>query len=120
LIHVANIGSKKTFEACAYHAYDEQCSLLVSSSGVVVAQQEQDTDLYLVWVNTISYRGLWIEGSLSAAGFKAANAIRARHNLDLVGAVIPTQASSTVQVSRSAGYQHFGQYQFWITELNWF
>jgi GNAT superfamily N-acetyltransferase len=120
LIHVDNVGSKKTFEACGYHAHDEQCSLFVTSSEVAVEPKKPDTHLHLVGVNTMNYCGLWIEGKASAAGFKAANTIRAQYNLDLVGAVIPMRESSTAQAARSARYQHVGPYQYWITELGGF
>ena len=65
----------------------------------------------------MKYYGLWVEGKLSEAGFKVANAVRVQHNLDLAGVVIPGREAAAVRAAYSAGYQHIGQYQYWATDI---
>ena len=117
LIHVDNRGSMKAFAGCGYHVQGEQCGLFISSSDNPLLQQETEANSYLVSVRTMKYYGLWVEGKLSEAGFKVANAVRVQHNLDLAGVVIPGREAAAVRAACSTGYQYIGQYQYWTTDI---
>lgn len=116
LIHVDNVGSMRAFGGCGYQPTDDgHCSLLVATANVAATQSCVVTGSHLVHVRTINYRGLWIEGTFSAANLGAAIWCLVQERLDLVGAVIPVKNEPAIRAALAAGCQHVGDYQYWTT-----
>lgn len=115
LIQVDNLASQRAFAHCGYFAEDPVCGLYVSGADDFVSEEmpPRPDILTVIPVLTLTYRGLWLEGELSAAGFVFARWSRARLNLDVVGAVIPLSETASIRAAESAGFGLVDHYQWW-------
>ncbi len=111
LIAVDNVGSEKAFARCGYQTQDETCALYGSDG--TADNLPHPNDLYLLPVTTFNYRGVWLEGKLSAEGFRKAQAVRARYQWDTAGAVIPLSQTQAVTAAQEAGYTFVAEYRWW-------
>jgi ribosomal protein S18 acetylase RimI-like enzyme len=111
LVAIGNIGSEKTFVRSGFQVEDTTCGLYVSDGAA--AETPTTNGLHLLPVNTINYRGVWLEGVLSAQGFRKALAVRARYGWDVAGAVIPLAQSTMLEAAQAAGYASIGEYRWW-------
>ena len=116
LIQLDNVGSQNTFARCGYQVNEAVCRLFVCTDGGA-SGPPPPLDAHFIPVVTLNYRGLWIEGKLSAAGFEAARAARARFGLDLVGAAIPLAEAEALRAAQRARFRAVGDYQWWRRAL---
>ncbi len=116
LVEVSNIASQRTFAGCGYRPADEVCSLYIAA-GLVVGDSAEAESLYTVAVRTLNYRGLWLEGAWSRAGFQVARHLCALQGLAIAGAIIPHSETQAAQWAQEADYQPVGDYQFWTRSL---
>jgi ribosomal protein S18 acetylase RimI-like enzyme len=84
LVGLENIASERTFGRCVYTTDGEVHKLYISSAAISRCRLPP-TDAQLVPVTTLSYHGLWLEGTLSLAALAAGQAIRTHDGLDVVG-----------------------------------
>lgn len=115
LIRVGNIGSEKAFASCGYTRNETLCDLYVSTSfqppyGLIT---QSETETYLVRVNTMGYRGVWLEGEVSTSSFALANSISQEQELDSAGAVIPQAQRVSIRAAQHADYAKIGEYYWW-------
>ncbi len=113
LIRVDNIASQRAFAAAGFAPAPTLCRLLVSATGSDRGQ-ELPPGGHLVPVVTLTYRGVWIEGTLSAEAFAAASAIRARRGWDVAGCVIPLAQGEALRAAGEAGYTVVGDFAWWL------
>ena len=118
LIQVSNLGSMRAFALCGYRAQTEICGLFVMSTGSKTLPRVLPDNLFLISVDTINYRGIWIEGELTVAGLQVANALRIQRNLDLAGVVISLRDKKSLGAAQSAGYRLVGHYRYWSMALD--
>jgi GNAT superfamily N-acetyltransferase len=114
LVHVENIGSQRTFAGCGFVRQDAVCRLCVAQPSDTTVEAENAHDLHLVQVQTFSYRGLWLEGTLNAATLKAGMVECARQGLDLAGAVIPLGQQDALSAAEQLGFEQIGDYEWWL------
>jgi hypothetical protein len=69
--------------------------------------------LHLVQVQTFSYRGLWLEGVLTAATLHNGITECSRRKLDIAGAVIPLHQQEAFGAAEQLGFKAVGEYQWW-------
>lgn len=112
LVAVDNHNMHKTMLACDYTTDDVRCSLHISAAGNA-ANVQLPTDAYIVPVNTLTYRGLWLECHISPDVIALAHFARKRHQLDLIGAVVSNTAASTLKTLHDAGFARVGDFQWW-------
>lgn len=112
LIRVDNIPSRRTFARCGYAAEDSLCCLRVCAQGTE-SPVTPPAGLSLLPVNTFGYRGLWLEGRLTEAGFLAARAALTDGPGDIAGAVIPAARMAADQWAGATGFDLVGTYQWW-------
>jgi ribosomal protein S18 acetylase RimI-like enzyme len=113
LVHVENVASQRAFARCGYQVDEQVCALYVSSDQIG-SSLDLPSGLHFILVNTLNYRGVWLEGQLSPAGFTAAQWFRAQRGLDISGAVVPLSQVKAVQAAQEAGYHCVGDYQWWL------
>jgi len=115
LIRVGNLAAERTFASCGYAVNDEKNALYV-------AMGEQNSikipeNVFLIPVSTFGYRGIWLEGELSAQGFSAARAVVARHGWDVAGAVVPQHNKTAIIAAQEAGYEFVADFCWWTSRF---
>ena len=106
----------KVFTSCGYQPESQVCGLYVSSndSDVNIAIP---SNLHLGAVDTINYRGVWLEGELSGDAFAAAISSKTRLGLDIAGATVLLTRKDVIRKALSANYLLIDHYRFWIRHL---
>jgi hypothetical protein len=95
-------------------------ALYVSSTKITASVDEEvaiSSGLHLIPVDTLNYRGVWLEGELSAAGFVCAARLSQKQTRQLAGAVIALAHSESIEAAVQAGYTLAGTYQWWVLKL---
>jgi L-amino acid N-acyltransferase YncA len=116
LIQVDNVASQRTFARWGYIASDSFYGLYICTNPLDEIMTPP-ADLHLVPVNTISYRGVWLEGQLSKIGFLAARAYCAEHKRSVAGALIPITNRQATYTAANSGYEALSNYQWWTLDL---
>jgi ribosomal protein S18 acetylase RimI-like enzyme len=116
LVHIQNVASQRTFARCGYDPDNTLLNLYISAESAD-GVPERSPSGSLIPVQTFNYRGLWIEGHLSEEAFLAAQAARARGNLDLVGALIPADQVESNAAAHASGFRRVGPYQWWRKDI---
>ncbi|MCA9966605.1 MAG: GNAT family N-acetyltransferase [Anaerolineales bacterium] len=114
LIHVDNVPSQRSF---ARHGFQPSSSpvILHICSHPTPNTLPLPTTAHLVPVNTLTYRGLWLEGELSPAAFRSAQTECLRQQRDLIGALIPADDQPNQQAAQACRFVAVGVYQVWIS-----
>jgi len=112
LVAVGNIGSEKAFARASFTVENALYALYVSDAAANTALPKP-IHIYLLPVNTINYRGVWLEGVLDVPAFRAAQAVRTHYGWDTAGAVIPTKETNLISAAEEAGYTLIGNYRWW-------
>lgn len=115
-IQINNIASQQVFIHCRFHADKTILGLYVSRSNAMF-EPSMPVATHALRVKTFNYRGLWLEGELTRDSFLAGQIIRARQELDIVGAVIPLENEQCSQAALDAGYSQVEQYHSWWLDL---
>lgn len=116
LIHIENIASQKTFARYGYTVDETICNLRVCTEATPSPVAPPD-GLHLLVVNTFGYRGLWLEGDLSEAGFIAAKSTLCAGQHDVAGAIIPAAQTEINAIAEEQGFEPVGTYQWWKLNL---
>lgn len=119
LVHVDNQASQATFAKCGYQPDEQICCLYISSSaeGNFSECQKSQQSGYLLSVNTMNYRGLWLENEFAPEHFAQAESIRDCYCWDVAGAVIHVSDSFGIKSAVRMGWQPVGFYQWWFHPL---
>lgn len=115
LIHVNNQPSQRSFSRHGFHPSGSPVILHICSHPTPNTLPLPNT-AHLVPVNTLTYRGLWLEGELSSVAFQAAQAECLHQQRDLVGALIPAADSASQQMAEKCGFVAVGTYQVWVDD----
>lgn len=116
LVAVSNISSQKAFARVGYMVEERPLNLWVSvvnRDQLSVVSNQLPAASFLIPVITLNYRGIWLEGELSATALLAAQAICSRRGWDIAGALIPVADTRLNEVAHKANYAFVNQYQFW-------
>jgi GNAT superfamily N-acetyltransferase len=113
LIRVGNIASERSFIRCGYTPENFVSGLYVWSSDDNAPIAAAPHHSHLICVDTLSYKGVWVEGEFSPAGFEAAQSECRTQNGQIAGAIIPLHQTDAVQAAQNAGYKWVENYRFW-------
>ena len=72
---------------------------------------------HLVRVDTLTYRGIWLEGELNTAAVSSARQIAMDETRSRIGAVIPAEDTATAALLRDCGLAVVGDYHWWTLNL---
>ncbi len=115
-VRIDNIASQKTFARCGYRLDDTVCELHVSPESADTQANPPD-GAHLIPVNTFNYCGIWLEGEISPEAIAAAQGMKTRRDMDVVGAVVPVEQRDAVGIVRDAGFNLIGQYQWLLLDF---
>ncbi len=113
LVEVENIASQHTFARCGYTLEDEHHALMVGSEILIDVLVLPPENTLLTPVQTITYRGIWVEGNYEKNIFLAGQILCTQHAWGLVGAVIPTSDIAALIIAQELGFNLVGHYQWW-------
>lgn len=114
LVATHNIASQKAFAHAGYALQPDIMGLFISTGDYpdYVPLLPEKTDL--VPVNTLTYRGFWIEGDITQAQtLHAAQVTKTRYGWYSTGAVVPLAKTLTCQLLHNNDFMFLGQYQWW-------
>lgn len=113
LIALDNAPSQGAFARTQFIQQPDPLTLMIATEGSDT-HTPAPPDAHLIPVQTLSYRGVWLEGTRTPAAFAAAQAIRARFGWDTAGSVIPHSSPDLLSAAQSSGYTPVGDYQWWV------
>ena len=114
LIRVDNVPSQRSFARHGFRLSGSPVILHICSHPTPNTLP-LPTTAHLVPVNTLTYRGLWLEGELSPAAFRSAQTECLRQQRDLIGALIPADDQPNQQAAQACRFVAVGVYQVWIS-----
>jgi GNAT superfamily N-acetyltransferase len=108
------VTNKPMYAAMARTGYQQQKSMyklwISSDSG---NETQLPENAYLIPVNTFTYRGIWLEGEITTQTIDAANLIREKNKLDVIGAVMLTHDKATLEIIHRANFNFIGNFHWW-------
>lgn len=117
LTHIRNAGVHHTFGACGFTTDQQVYGLYIGAGTLEVSTARLPDGLYLFPVQTLNYCGLWLEGSITAAGLRYAGLVRDLYGWELAGAVIPEANTDATSAALRVGYEQVGLYYWWAKPL---
>jgi hypothetical protein len=112
VVHVENAGAQTAFRRAGFAPDSEAMGLWVGGAdGRATVQLAALDGAYLHPVWTLTYMGLWIEGSKSPQGIAAACQVCACYGWDTAGVLLPQTAQAP------SGFMHVGDYHEWTRAL---
>lgn len=120
LVSFGNTPAEKSFTHCGFQSDDYTSELYVSRGDGDASSVTKRISAHLITVETFSYRGIWVEEATMLNDFKFASKVISRLSLygwHIAGAVIPTTKPKAMGAAQEAGYEHIGQYRYWLRSL---
>jgi hypothetical protein len=112
LIQTGNIASQITFKRCGFKRHPDALGLYVAPCGPDLPAAPAVSG-HLLSVNTINYRGLWLEEAFSEASLTAARAACSQAGADLVGVLVSRPNLIDNKKTDGLGFSLVGEYQWW-------
>lgn len=110
LIAVNNAASARCFEVNGFQAAST-CNLWVSTPEVIEqARLPRPDGAHLIAVETLTYRGIWVENRYDAPALEAAQRAALAERRDTVGAVIPEGTAHDAALLR---FTQIDTYRWW-------
>lgn len=109
-----NVGAQKTFSHAGFKTDGKSYRLCIASPPEIedsLIDMSSEDGAYLIPVTTLTYRGVWIEGTPTPRGLVAARVICMRHGWDTAGVLLADETTPD-------GYEEVGVYQFWTKSLS--
>jgi GNAT superfamily N-acetyltransferase len=113
LVAVANKPMHAAMTKTGYQQQTPMYKLWISSGSGSEAQLPENA--HLIPVNTFTYRGIWLEGEISTQIIHVANAIREKHQWDVIGTVVASDDRTTLDTIQCANFNFIGNFHWWHT-----
>ena len=113
LVKIDNASMQSLLMRCGYQPMRTRACLFVRSNHRAACVASDSHAGHLICVNTLGYRGIWIEGRLSAEAVGAAMGRARGLAAHTVGAVIDERDSSAQCLLTDCGFSSLGAYQWW-------
>jgi hypothetical protein len=113
LVQVANMACQGALRRCGFQTDGQIFQLMVSSPqmGSVVPVP---AGAHLVEVDTLTYRGVWLEGAIDGQGLRAAQDQCAQRRRDVAGVLIADAAYELLAIAHDLGYAPVNRFQWWV------
>lgn len=116
LVAIHNIASQKAFAHAGYILLPQTCGVFVSLGNYPDYVPLLPENTHLIPVNTLTYRGFWIEGDISQQALQAAQAAKTGYGWYSTGAVVPLAHTHACQLLQANGFMMLGEFQWWLYE----
>ena len=112
LIAMRNTASERCFEVNGFQTASI-CNLWVGQPAAHIASLIPD-GAHLIPVETLTYRGVWVEDRYDTPAFEAAQQLALKEGRDTVGAVIPEGAAHD---AAELQFTHIDRYHWWVLSV---
>lgn len=116
LIQVSNIASQKTFQRCGFFP-EQRLNRLYVANAFSGSDEKAVPASFILRVNTMNYRGVWLESQFAKKDLMAARAFLSEEGIQIAGAVIPIDWKESCNAAEALGFQLIGIYQYWQDQL---
>ena len=82
-----------------------------------VARPKRYHEAHLIPVETLSYGGIWMEGSPSQEAIDDAQLMASQGDMSRIGAVIPSESLAVAELLQANSFQLLGEYHWWTINL---
>ena len=117
LVRQDNYAMQRILQRAGLTQADSLYRLYVESVTATAARAGCSHAAHLVRVDTLTYRGIWLEGDLSAEAIASARQIAMDETRSRIGAVIPAKDTTTAALLRDCGLAVVGDYHWWTLNL---
>lgn len=122
LVGSGNIVMRGICLACGFRRDKTGYALYVLALPTSAAMAETipdplPSDAHLVPVETLTYSGVWLEGSLTNAAFIAARERAARESREILGTVVPLSDDGARDRLAANGFEFVGAFDWWTISL---
>lgn len=112
VVAYGNLGAETVFERFGFTP--SALHTLWIAEGQPDPKETPPNEAYLLPIQTLTYRGLWIEGVLSRQALQSARALTPQ----IAGVMISEADSALVESAHALDYRLIGRYRFWYKNLN--
>ena len=116
LIATDNYASQKAFHKNQFEP-DETVLSLYMHSQPTNQYATPNKQAHLITVDTINYRGIWVEGEFARQDLRAACYQRSLAKLDVVGCLVAQNDEAKIDLLQEQDFEPTGSWQFWIRPL---
>jgi hypothetical protein len=109
LVAIGNVASERCFEVNGFRPA-AKCDLWVGPPASQATAVPIPPGAHLLPVETLTYRGIWVEHRFDAPAFAAAQQIARADDRNTVGAVIPAGIQHDAE---ALDFAHINTYQWW-------
>ena len=113
LIAVDNAASARCFEVNGFNA-ETACDLWVGPPATIEVSAPCPDGAHLIAVETLTYRGVWVEGRYDVPALMAAQQLALADGRNTVGAVIP---AGTAHDATQLPFAHIDAYRWWVLSM---
>lgn len=113
LIALDNMASQHAFARAQFTRQPGALSLMIATDGTDRAAPAPP-DAHLIPVQTLGYRGVWLEGTRTPEAFAAARTVRARFGWETAGTLIPHTRPDLQARGEASGFTPVGDFEWWV------
>ncbi len=117
LVRHDNHAMQRILQRAGLVRSDSLFRLFVESVQATSARAGGNHAAHLVPVDTLTYRGIWLEGDLCAEAINCARQMAVAESRTRIGAVIPAENKETAALLRESGFSLVGDYHWWTVNL---
>lgn len=121
-VRPGNLPAEKIFERIGYHAETRVRHLYINTTPPEPSRFSSRAGLSAsqpivpgcIEVETLSYKGLWLEAEINDDFLKAAHNLQDYYNLAVCGAMLDLTLSDQIKTLKRAEYDYVGDFRQWI------
>ena len=117
LVAAHNSPMQSLCRRCGFKRSSARYHLYVAAPKSNPVAAGRDYAAHLVQVETLTYKGIWLEGELSQAAIDRAQVCARRPNCSRIGTVIPQDNAAAAAILRANQFERIGEFDWWTLNL---
>ncbi len=114
LVRRDNLPMQRICQHCGFRRSAQSYHLYVSEPRGKLGNPVADHRARFIAVDTLSYRGIWLEGELSQTAIDLAHALAFQSGASLIGAVVAANDRSTARLLGANAFDRVGEFDWWV------
>ena len=117
LIATGNEVMQKACKRMTLTPSHNEFGLFVKSPQQVLYPIIETPNAHLIQVETLTYKGIWLEGDITASSLNNAHLIAIKKQCDILGAVVDKANNQTIDLLTERQFTHINEYRRWTINL---